>query len=221
LSKFTPLSDELYGYLAAHRTPDDELLRELARETRERFGRRAGMQVSPDQGTLLGLLARLIGARRALEIGTFTGYSAICIARALPADGRLIACDVSDEYTTVARRYFEQAGVADRIELRLGPGLETLDALPAEPSFDFAFVDADKTSYSAYFDGIVERLRPGGLLCLDNVLWGGRVVDPQAMDADTLGIRAANERVVADPRVESVMLPVSDGLTLIRKRSAQ
>jgi caffeoyl-CoA O-methyltransferase len=215
--KFTQLDDRLHDYLLAHRTPDDDLLGELRAETRERFGPRAGMQIAAEQGTFLAILVAAVGARRVVEVGTFTGMSALCMARALPPGGRLLALDVSEEYTALARRYWEKAGVADRIQLRVGPAGETLQALPRTELFDFAFIDADKEGYPLYFDEILTRLRPHGLICVDNVLWGGRVIDPRAGDASTLAIRAFNDRVARDPRVECVMIGLSDGLTIARK----
>jgi caffeoyl-CoA O-methyltransferase len=166
----------------------------------------------------MSLLVRAVGAKSAVEVGTFTGYSALCIARGLPDDGRLLACDVSEEWAAIARRYWQRAGVEKKIELRLGPALETLRALPVEPHFDLGFIDADKPSYPAYYAEILARLRPGGLILVDNVLWMGRVADPAADDPATAAIRAFNDRVAADPRVDCVMLPISDGLTLLRKR---
>ncbi|MFB9880216.1 DUF2218 domain-containing protein [Planobispora siamensis] len=213
------LVDPVVGdYLLAHCTPADELLRELAAETRAATGGSAGMQVSHDEGVLLTMLARMTGARRAVEIGVFTGYSSICIARALPADGRLIACDISTEWTSIARRYWERAGVADRIDLRIAPAIETLRALPAEADIDFAFIDADKTSYPAYYEELVPRMRPGGLIVLDNVFLGGRVFDPAFQDESSAAMRRVNEIIVNDERVDSVMLPVRDGVTLARRR---
>jgi len=176
------------------------------------------MQIAPDQGSLLRILAAAIGARRAIEVGTFTGYSALEIARGLGPEGRLLACDISEEWTAVARRYWAKAEVDDRIELVLGPGVETLRALPDAPQFDFAFIDADKPSYGVYYEEILRRLRPGGLLAVDNVLWGGSVLDPARDDASVRAIRALNERIRADDRVEAVMLAVADGLNLVRKR---
>jgi caffeoyl-CoA O-methyltransferase len=204
-------------YLLAHCTPADDLLRELASETRRATGDAAGMQVSHDEGELLTMLTRLTGARRAVEVGVFTGYSSICIARGLPADGHLLACDVSDQWTSIARRYWKRAGLEDRIELRLGPALDTLRALPAEPAFDLAFIDADKGNYPLYYEELISRLRPGGLIILDNVLRGGAVADPAARDRGTLAMRRLNDLIVADSRAESVMLPVRDGVTLVRK----
>ncbi|MEV4802983.1 class I SAM-dependent methyltransferase [Nonomuraea sp. NPDC049421] len=205
-------------YLLAHCTPADEVLRELAATTREVTGRSAGMQVSADEGALLSMLARMVGARRAIEVGVFTGYSSLCIARALPADGKLIACDVSTEWTDIAKPFWKRAGVADRIELRIGPAVDTLRALPDEPAFDFAFVDADKPGYPAYYEEIVPRLRPGGLLVLDNVFLGGRVLDPAFQGAAQVAMRQVNDAIARDERLDSVMLPVRDGVTLARRR---
>jgi caffeoyl-CoA O-methyltransferase len=175
------------------------------------------MQIAPDQGTLLTILASALGARRALEVGTFTGYSAICIARGMGPEGRLLACDTSEEWTAIARRYWARAGLGDRIELRLGPAATTLKSLPPEPVFDFAFIDADKASYAIYYEETLRRLRPGGLIAVDNVLWSGKVVQPDAQDEDTRAIRAFNDFVASDRRVRAVMLPVADGLTLLQK----
>lgn len=219
MSKYTCVDAALHDYQLAHRTPDDAILRELRRETEERTGPRAGMQIAAEQGTFLGLLVAAIGARQVIEIGTFTGYSALCMARALPPEGRLIACDVSEEYTVIARRYWKKAGVSDRIDLRLGPGAETLRSLPEDEVFDFGFIDADKEGYPIYYEEILSRLRPGGLIALDNVFWGGSVANPENREPSTLAIREINERVASDARVQSVMLAVSDGLTLARKLS--
>jgi len=205
-------------YLLTHCTPADDLLRDLAAETERALPGEAGMQVSPDEGQFLTMLTRLVGARRAVEVGTFTGYSSICIARGMPADGHLLACDVSEEWTSIAQRYWQRAGLQDRIELRIGPAVDTLRALPAEPVLDLAFIDADKGSYPIYYEELVTRLRPGGLLLLDNVLMGGRVLD-QGFQADaTVAVRQTNEIIVGDDRVESVMLPLRDGVTMARKR---
>jgi caffeoyl-CoA O-methyltransferase len=215
--KFTRLTPELYEYLVAHNPRPDAVLRDLAAETAA-LGPIALMQVSVEQGALLTLLARLLRARRAVEIGTFTGYSAISIARGLAAGGRLLCCDLSEEWTAIARRYFARAGLADRITLQLGPALETLQNLPREPAIDLAFVDADKTGYQAYYGELLPRLSPNGLIVFDNVLWMGAVADPGDTSEDTRAIRALNDRLVTDPRVDAVMLPVSDGLTLVRRR---
>ncbi len=217
MAKYTPVTEALHEYMLTHRTQDDPLLEELRRETREKFGRASGMQIAAEQGTFLAMLVSLMGAKRVLEVGTFTGYSSLCMARALPPDGLLIACDVSGEFTAMARCYWEKAGVADRIELRLGPAVETLSAMPPEPVFDLAFVDADKPSYPVYYEQILERLRPGGLLAIDNVFWSGQVVRPEDQSESTVALRETNDRIADDERVQSVMLAVSDGLTLVRK----
>ncbi|WP_248963558.1 DUF2218 domain-containing protein [Sphaerisporangium perillae] len=205
-------------YLLTQCTPADEVLQELAVKTREATGDAAEMQVSHDEGALLTMLVRMVGARRAIEVGVFTGYSSICIARGLAADGRLLACDVSDEWTSIAREHWQRAGVADRIDLKIGPAIERLRALPAEPELDFAFIDADKISYPAYYEEIVQRLRPGGLVVLDNVFLGGRVLDPAYQEEHHVAMRRLNDAIVADDRVESVMLPVRDGVTIARRR---
>ena len=214
--KFTALDASLYAYVLAHRSPDDEVVREL-REQTARLGDRAVMQIAADQATLLRVLVAAIGARHAVEVGTFTGLSALAIARGLPADGRLLCLDVSEEWTAIARRAWAKAGVAERIELRIGPAAETLRALPAEPAFDFAFIDADKQGYPVYWEETLRRLRPGGLIAVDNVLWQGDVVKPEEQGEDVVAIRRFNEMVLDDRRVESVMLAIADGLTLARK----
>lgn len=217
-AKFVPLTPEIHGYVERRRSERDPVLADLAAETAE-LGRAAAMQVSPEQGAFLSLLVRAIGARRAVEVGTFTGYSAISIARGLPADGRLLCCDVSESWSTIARRAFARAGLEDRIELRVAPALATLQALPPGESLDFAFVDADKTSYRAYYEEILPRLRADGLVVFDNVLWGGAVVDPSDRTADTVALRELNDFLPTDPRVECVMITVADGLTIARKRA--
>jgi len=214
--KFTALTPPLYDYLVRQAPPLDDVLRDLRAET-EALGPIALMQIAVEQGAFLTLLARAVGARHAVEVGTFTGYSAISIARGLPADGRLLCCDVSDEWAAVARRYFGRAGLQDRIELRVAPALDTLRALPATPAIDLAFVDADKPSYRAYYEELLPRLRPNGLLLFDNVLWSGAVVDASDHSENTEAIRALNDHVAHDGRVESVMLPIADGLTIVRK----
>ena len=205
-------------YLLAHCTPADDVLRDLADETLRTVGDLAEMQISHDEGALLTMLTQLVGARTAVEVGVFTGYSSICIARGLPADGRLIACDVSEEWTSIARRYWERAGLTDRIDLRIAPAVETLRALPTDPVIDFAFIDADKVGYPVYYEELVTRLRPGGVVALDNVLRDGRVVDPSEQSEADVTMRKLNDSIVADQRVDSVMLPVRDGVTLARKR---
>jgi predicted O-methyltransferase YrrM len=212
------LDDRLYDYLVQFGTRESDLLKDLRAETAKLPG--AGMQIGPEQGAFMAVLVELIGARRALEIGTFTGYSSLCIAGALPADGKLICCDVSEEYTKVARNYWRRAGLESKIELRLGPAVATLDALIAAdvPQFDFVFIDADKGNYGNYYDRAMQLVRPGGLIAVDNVLWGGSVAKPEENDEDTQAIRALNEKVRNDDRVTLALVPVGDGLTLARKR---
>ncbi|MDX1575003.1 MAG: class I SAM-dependent methyltransferase [Kiloniellales bacterium] len=213
------LSDDLYDYLLAVSLREPPLLTRLREETADLP--RSAMQISPEQGQFMALLAELIGARRVLEVGTFTGYSALVVALALPADGRIVACDVDKGMTDIARRYWAEAGVADKIELRLGPAVDTLEALLAEgaaATFDFAFIDADKENYDAYFEGALALLRPGGLMVIDNVLWSGAVADPERQDPDTRALRALNAKLHDDRRISLSLLPVSDGITLARKR---
>ncbi len=211
-----PLTPELYEYLVGQGSTPDPVAEGLIRRTQELLPQRAHMQVAPEQARFLTLLTRLLGARDAVEVGTFTGLSALSIARGLPADGRLLCCDVSAEYTAVGREYWAQAGVADRIEVRLGPAAQTLRALEDGRQFDLAFLDADKTGYAEYWDLILPRMRPGGVVLADNVLRHGRVLDP--VDEGDLAIVHFNEQVLADDRVESMMLPVADGLSLARVR---
>ncbi len=220
LQRPTEGRDPLYDYLLAHGTRETDVQRRLREETRASV-RGAGMQIGPDQGQLMGFLVRLMGARRALEIGTFTGYSALAVALALPADGRLVCCDVSAEWTAVGRRYWAEAGVADKIDLRLAPALETLDALTRAGEaggFDFAFIDADKANYDAYYEGCLTLVRRGGLIAIDNVLWSGRVLDANDRSADTRALRALNAKLHADARIDLVLLGIGDGLTLARIR---
>jgi caffeoyl-CoA O-methyltransferase len=204
-------------YVAAHTAPPDDVLRSLRDRTAE-FGAAARMQISADQGSLLTLLTRVAGSRQAIELGTFTGYSSICIARGLQPGGRLLCCDVSERYTTIAREAWSAAGVDDRIELRIAPALDTLRDLAQDPVVDFAFIDAEKTEYPAYYEELLARLRPGGLIVVDNTLWSGRVIDDGAGDTLTDAIKEFNELVAGDGRVDSYILPVSDGMTLITKR---
>jgi caffeoyl-CoA O-methyltransferase len=215
--KFLSLTRPVYEYLVSHTAPPDEILRDLAEETAA-LGPVSIMQVAIEQGAFLTLLARLIGASRAVEVGTFTGYSSICIARGLADGGRLLCCDVSDEWTAIARRYWTRAGLDDRIELRLGPALDTLRALPRAPEIDLVFIDADKPGYVSYYEELLPRLRQNGLFVFDNVLWSGSVADPAAQDDNTRALRALADHVCADTRVEAVMLAVADGLLLARKR---
>ena len=212
------LSEALHEYVVAHSTQPDQLLLDLAEETIQLYGPDvAQLQIGPEQGRFMTLLAQLTGARSAVEVGTFTGYSSICVARGLTDGGTMLCCDVSDEWTSVARRYWQRAGLADRIELRLGPAAGTLAALPEGTAFDFAFIDADKTGYVEYWDLIVPMISPGGVVLVDNTLSHGRVVELSEQDDNVQGIRRFNGHAIADPRVELVLLPIGDGLTLARK----
>ena len=211
------LSEELHAYVVAHGSEPDRIARDLIEQTRATFPDAAGMLIAPEQAAFFTQLAKIIGARRAVEVGTITGYSALAIARGLAEGGRLICFDISDEYTKLARRVWARAGVDDRVELRLGPAEERLRELPAAPELDLVFIDAEKTSYPAYWAELVPRMRPGGVLLVDNVLRGGRVLDPGDSPGDR-AIVAFNELVRADDRVEAVMLPIGDGLTLARRR---
>lgn len=213
------IPDALYRYLLGVSLREPPLLRRLREETARDPD--AVMQIAPEQGQFMALLVQLIGARRTLEIGVFTGYSSLCVAAALPEDGQLVACDVSEEWTRVAERYWREAGVAHKITLKLAPALTTLDALLADGEagrFDFAFIDADKINYQYYYERCLALLRPGGLIAVDNVLWGGVVADPAVNDANTLALRAFNEALHRDERIDLSMLPVADGMTLARKR---
>ena len=218
-AKTIPVTDAIWQYLMDATVREPAILGKLRDETsRMPYG---GMQISPEQGQFMALLVELIGARRAIEVGVFTGYSSLRVALALPPDGRIVACDVSEEYTNVARRYWREAGVDGKIELRLGPALGTLDALLAEGqsgSFDFAFIDADKANYGGYYERCLALLRPGGLLAVDNTLWSGAVADPKKQDPDTRAIRELNAKVAYDPRVSASLVPIGDGLLLARKR---
>ena len=213
------LTDTLYEYLLSVSLRETDLQRRLREETAGLP--MARMQISPEQGQFMAMVARLMGARRVLEVGVFTGYSSLAVALALPEDGRIVACDVSEEWTAVARRYWAEAGVESRIDLRLAPAVETLDALlagGAAGTFDLAFIDADKTSYIDYYEHALELLRPGGLVMTDNTLWSGRVADPEVADVDTVALRHYNEHLHRDPRVDLSLVPIGDGLTLARKR---
>ncbi len=218
MDKYTAITPELYEYLLAHRSDHaDPVLRALAEETAT-LGPISMMQASPEQGSFMTLLARAIGARSAVEIGTFTGYSALCIARGLADEGKLLCCDLNEEWTAIGRDHWNRAGVGHKIEVRLGPALDTLRALPRTVQFDFAFIDADKTGYRDYYEEILPRLRPSGLVLFDNVLWNGSVVSAETTDESTRALRELNDFLADDPRVEAVMLPISDGLTIARKR---
>ena len=214
-----PLDARLHGYLLEHSLRESDVKRRLREVTASL--EQSAMQIAPEQGQLMALLVELIGARRIVEIGTFTGYSALCMAEAMPADGTLICCDLSEKWTDIARGFWREAGVAERIDLRLAPALETLDALLAQGQagqFDLAFVDADKGNYTRYFERCLTLVRPGGLILFDNTLWDGRVADPDDRDEDTLAIRALNDHLLGDQRVTLSLVPIGDGLTLARKR---
>lgn len=218
-STMLKLSGDLLEYLVEHSLRDDDILARLREETSKLT--MARMQISPIQGQLMGLLAQLVGAKVAVEVGTFTGYSALCVARVLPKDGKLIACDVSEEWTAVGKPYWEEAGVAERIDLRIAPAVETLDDLidsGMSGQVDFGFIDADKHNYDHYYERILTLLRPGGVVLVDNVLWGGAVIDSSDQSEDTQAIRTLNAKIASDPRVDVSMLPIGDGLTLARKR---
>ena len=217
-NKTLPLDESLYEYLLAVSLREPDVLRQLRAETA--LDSMSRMQTAPEQGQFMALLVQLMGARKCLEVGVYTGYSALCIALALPPDGSLVACDVSEEWTAVARRYWDAAGVADRIDLQLAPALQTLDGLLKSGqtgSFDFAFIDADKENYRNYYERSLQLLRSGGLVAIDNTLWSGDVADPEKQDAETTAIRELNAFVHQDSRVNMSLLPVADGLTLAMK----
>ena len=212
------MSEEVRTYVVEHGSPPDAILQRLAERTQDEAGPFARMQIDPEQGAFLTWLVQVVGAERALEIGTFTGYSAICISRGLSEGGQLTCLDISEEWTTIGRQAWAEAGLEDRIELRLGPAAETLAAMPAETQFDFAFIDADKTGYEVYLDLVDGLLRHGGVVVVDNVLRRGAVINDEAQDDDTVAIRTFNDARRTDDRWDTVMLPVGDGLTLLRKR---
>ncbi len=213
------LDDRLYRYLVDHSVHEPEILTALRHETAQHP--MAQMQIAPEQGQFMALLVQLLGVKKALEVGVFTGYSALRVALALPPEGKLVACDVSEEYTAIARRYWQQAGVAAKIDLRIAPATETLDQLIAAGetnSFDFAFIDADKSSYPTYYEQVLQLVRPGGLIALDNVLWSGQVADPTVQDRRTDTLRALNDAIHNDDRVVASLIPIADGLTLAMKK---
>ncbi|MBW4581611.1 MAG: class I SAM-dependent methyltransferase [Tildeniella nuda ZEHNDER 1965/U140] len=213
------LDDRLYSYFQSVSLREPEILTQLRQETAQHS--MSQMQISPEQGQLMALLVQLMGAKKTLEVGVFTGYSSLVVALALPSDGKVVACDVSEEYTAIARRYWQQAGVADKIDLHIAPALETMDQLLATGhagTFDFAFIDADKSNYDGYYERSLQLVRSGGLVTIDNVLWYGRVGDPQVQDNSTNCIRALNEKLHQDARVSLSLVPIGDGLTLARKR---
>ncbi len=211
------ITEELYEYMLSVSLREPDVLRELRDETAQ--DENANMQISPEQGQFMGLLVKLLGAKRTLDIGVYTGYSALCIAMALPEDGRVVACDVSREWTEIAKRYWQKAGVQDKIELHLAPAQHTLEGLLKKRAdgFDFAFIDADKKNYDLYYEYCLQLIRPGGMIAIDNVLWGGAVADATINDDDTVAIRALNQKIHADPRVEISLVPIADGLALARK----
>lgn len=213
--KTLPLTPEIHKYLVNHGTPPDEILQELIAETKK-IGELSLMQIAPEQGAFMTLLARLIGAKRAIELGTFTGYSALCTARGLGEGGYLLCCDVSEEWTAIAQRFWKKAGLAENIDLRIGPALETLRTLPEEQNFDMAFIDADKEIQNLYYEELLKRIRPGGIILVDNVLLSGKVANPDQNQEPVVAVRAFNQRVAQDARVDCVMLPIADGLTLLR-----
>ena len=218
-NKTMGISDDLAAYVVAHGTREPDVLRRLREETAGIP--RHNMQIAPEQGAFLALLVELIGARRCIEVGTFTGYSSTAVALAMPDDGRLVCCDVSEEWTSMARRYWDDAGVAGKIDLHLAPAGETLDRLLAdgeEGSYDFAFVDADKAGYDGYYERVLRLVRPGGLIALDNMLWGGDVLDTDSDDPDTQALQALNLKLADDDRVTVCLLPLADGVTLARRR---
>jgi len=211
------VTDEVRDYAVGHSSwPPDDVLHRLRAQT-QALGDVAGMQIGDDQGQLLTMMARLVGARRAVEVGTFTGYSSLCIARGLGEGGSLLCCDISEEWTAIARGAWEEAGLRDRIELRIAPALETLRGLPQEAAVDLVFIDADKPGYADYWDELVPRVRRGGVLLADNVLWSGKVIDEGVTDDNTVALRTFNDKVAADDRVEVVVLSAFDGLTIARK----
>ena len=220
MSSYTlQLTDEVYEYLLKNTFPESDVAKALREDTHANL-RMAVMQISPEQGAFMKFLVRLIGAKKVIEVGTFTGYSALCVAEALPDSGKLIACDVNESWTAMARKYWAKAGLSEKIELHLRPAVETLDELIAHKNsetFDFCFIDADKDNYDAYYERCLELLRTGGIIGIDNVLWGGRTADSSVNDPDTTALRNLNSKIRTDARVESTMLPIGDGLTLVRK----
>lgn len=219
LKRTLGLDDRLYNYLLSVSLRQPDILRRLREETANHPY--SMMQIAPEQGQFMALLVQVLGAKKTLEVGVFTGYSTLSVALALPADGKIIACDISEEYTAIARRYWQEAGVADKIDLRIAPALDTLDRLLASKeaeTFDFAFIDADKESYQDYYERSLQLVRTGGLIAIDNVLWSGRVADSEVVDKSTLAIQAFNEKLLHDERVSISLVPIADGLTLAFKR---
>ena len=212
------IDPDVADYAIEHSSAPDDLQRRLMAETSEKLGSRAGMQISPDEGVFLEILTRVSGARHAVEVGTFTGYSALCIARALPPDGTLLCCDTSEEWTSIGRRYWAEAGVDSKVDLRIGPALETLRALPADARIDLAFIDADKSNYATYYEEVLARMPPGGLVVVDNTIWSGKVLAPETGDRDTVALAAFNRALAVDDRVDVVLLTFRDGVTMARRR---
>ncbi len=211
------LTPEIQRYVVDHSASIDAVQKALIEET-ESLGFISIMQISPEQGAFMEQLARLLGAKRIIEVGTFTGYSALCFARALPEDGKILCCDVSEEWTSIGRKHWQKAGLASKIDLRIAPAAETLAALPPDPVWDLAFIDADKGGYRTYYEEILKRLRPNGVILVDNVLWMGTVADPAMQGDDTIAIREFNDFVAKDPRVDVVILTIGDGLSMVRKK---
>ena len=216
-SRADVVDQELADYISAHSTKPDDVQRRLMTATDEGTGDASRMQIGGDQGTFFEIFASTMGARNAIEVGTFTGYSALSIARGIGPTGRLICCDVSEEWTAIARDHWKLAGVADRIDLRIAPALETIAALPAGTQFDLAFIDADKGNYANYFEALLPLMRVGGVILVDNTLWSREVLDTKATEAHTVALQAFNKMVVADRRVRCVIIPMGDGVTLIQK----
>lgn len=212
------LDSDTHEYLLAHAAPVDEVQQWLIDVTANDLPNSVSMQISPEQGAFMTLLTQVLNVSQAVEVGTFTGYSSLSIARGLAPGGQLICCDISDEFTRYAREAWQRARVADRIDLRIAPALDTLEALPSEPHIDLAFIDADKVNYANYYEALLPRMRPNGVILVDNTLWSGRLTDATDTSADTLALRAFNALVAADERVESLILTIGDGLTFIRKR---
>ena len=216
--KYLPLNDELYEFMRTQRSGAGDAISASLRKETAALGDDARMQISEEQGDFLGILAQLIGARNALEVGTFTGYSALCVARALPEDGKLLCLDADDDWTAMAKKHWEAAGVADRIELRIGPAIEALDQLEPGMEFDFAFIDADKSEYDAYYERVLPRMRTNGVILFDNMFWGGMVLEGLSDHPDARALRTLNAKLASDERIECVLLPIADGIQMCRKR---
>ena len=216
--KYLPLNDDLYEFARSHRSGIHDPILTALREETATLGDDARMQVSEEQGQFLYILAKLIGLRNAIEVGTFTGYSALCVARALPPDGKLLCLDIDEEWTSIASKYWEQAGVVDKVELRIGPAIETLEKLDPDSFFDFAFIDADKTEYNSYYELVLPHIRPNGLILFDNMLWGGCVLEGASDHENAKAIRELNAKLATDSRIECVLLPIADGIQFCRKR---